>query len=54
MGPLLFDGSVDIVAAFRVARGYYNGGVSRCLVQVGVESQSTYISTLKSMRAIAG
>ena len=43
IGPLLFDGSVDIVAAFRVAHGYYYGGASRCLVQAGAESQSIYI-----------
>ena len=48
--PLLFDGGVDIVAAFRV--GYY-GGESRCLVQASTESRSILISILISMRAIA-
>jgi hypothetical protein len=34
-GPLLFDGGVDIVAAFRF--GYYGGG-SRCRVQASADS----------------
>lgn len=46
----VFDGGVDIVAAFRV--GCYGGG-SRCLVQASAEGQSIYISILINMRAIA-
>jgi hypothetical protein len=47
---LLLLMAVDIVVDFWV--GYY-GEESRCLVRASAESQSLYMSTLTSMRAIA-